>query len=319
MADITLLQKGDLNSGHFTNDNTNAKGGVKVRYSSAPGNLLQQRDDGLYYGAYAPDDKRYQYVDAANGNDANVGSKAAPLKTLKAALDRLVQGTEDNYIYLHEQQVHTIDSAQRHLLTASVTISAYGAQLDALEARWNSANTGWDVKASDGWKPLMPTLKVVAGFDIPPFGGEKSPNWIEIADNKTLIIDGLNYQVEGIVKTPRVKVVEWGATIIGRGDLEFRDSVINNATSGKGWFLAGTNGASLRVLLRGTEFGSLDAANAMFHAESSPLSVWATTRNARPHSSGLNWRAAPSAAQVKALLVNPGVDNPVAANITINP
>ena len=50
MADINLLQKGDLKTSDFTNDNSNNKGGIGVRVSADNGNLLQQRETGLYYG-----------------------------------------------------------------------------------------------------------------------------------------------------------------------------------------------------------------------------------------------------------------------------
>ena len=50
MTDINLLQKGDLKTSDFTNDNSNNKEGIGVRISSDNGNLLQQRKNGLYYG-----------------------------------------------------------------------------------------------------------------------------------------------------------------------------------------------------------------------------------------------------------------------------
>ena len=56
MTDINLLQKGDLKTSDFTNDNSNNKGGIGVRLSSDNGNLLQQRKTGLYYGIEAPPD-----------------------------------------------------------------------------------------------------------------------------------------------------------------------------------------------------------------------------------------------------------------------
>lgn len=56
MTDINLLQKGDLKTSDFTNDNSNNKGGIGVRLSSDNGNLLQQRETGLYCGIEAPPD-----------------------------------------------------------------------------------------------------------------------------------------------------------------------------------------------------------------------------------------------------------------------
>ena len=53
MTDINLLQKGDLKTSDFTNDNSNNKEGIGVRVSADNGNLLQQRKNGLYYGIEA--------------------------------------------------------------------------------------------------------------------------------------------------------------------------------------------------------------------------------------------------------------------------
>ena len=56
MTDINLLQKGDLKTSDFTNDNSNNKEGIGVRVSADKGNLLQQRKTGLYCGIEAPPD-----------------------------------------------------------------------------------------------------------------------------------------------------------------------------------------------------------------------------------------------------------------------
>ena len=56
MTDINLLQKGDLAASDFSNDATNNKGGIKVKLSPDGGNLLQKRNNGLYYGIDAPPD-----------------------------------------------------------------------------------------------------------------------------------------------------------------------------------------------------------------------------------------------------------------------
>ena len=56
MTDINLLQKGDLKTSDFTNDDSNNNQGIGIRLSSDGGNLLQQRKNGLYYGIKAPPD-----------------------------------------------------------------------------------------------------------------------------------------------------------------------------------------------------------------------------------------------------------------------
>ena len=56
MTDINLLQKGDLKTSDFTNDDSNNNQGIGIRLSSDGGNLLRQRKNGLYYGIEAPPD-----------------------------------------------------------------------------------------------------------------------------------------------------------------------------------------------------------------------------------------------------------------------
>lgn len=78
--------------------------GDKLEASSIPlsagsGNLLETREDGLYYGVTAPADVSNLYVDSTGGNDSNAGTKAAPLKTLAAAVAK-VRSTQSNTIWL---------------------------------------------------------------------------------------------------------------------------------------------------------------------------------------------------------------------------
>lgn len=77
--------------------------------SKGAGNLLELRDDGLYYGIQAPADLSNLYVDAVDGDDSNVGSRAAPLRTIDAALGK-VAATMSNTIHLKiipEDKKHT--------------------------------------------------------------------------------------------------------------------------------------------------------------------------------------------------------------------
>lgn len=71
-----------------------------VELSKNAGNLLEVRDDGLYYGTSATDDLLNLYVDAVNGDDEHIGSKEKPLKTLKEALKR-TPSNKSNNIHLH--------------------------------------------------------------------------------------------------------------------------------------------------------------------------------------------------------------------------
>lgn len=74
-------------------------GEVDIKLSKSPGNLIELREDGLYYGVQAPPDLTNIYVDAVNGSDTNRGSKAEPLKTLDKALS-MVTSAQSNTIHL---------------------------------------------------------------------------------------------------------------------------------------------------------------------------------------------------------------------------
>lgn len=75
--------------------------------SKDPGNLLQVRPDGLYYGVEAPDDIREMYVDAVNGDDSNPGTREAPMQTLRECFLRGPAGVNRD-VYLFEGQEHVV-------------------------------------------------------------------------------------------------------------------------------------------------------------------------------------------------------------------
>lgn len=110
MANVILLQKGDLKSSDFTNDNSNNKEGIGIRLSSDNGNLLQQRKNGLYYGIEAPPDTANLYVSSSMGDDSNTGTRAAPLKTIREAIERNYVGTSFK-IHLFEDDVHPVHAS----------------------------------------------------------------------------------------------------------------------------------------------------------------------------------------------------------------
>lgn len=70
-----------------------------IPLSSGSGNLLEVRDDGLYYGIVPPADVANLYVDNVSGSDDNPGTRAKPLKTLQAAFNK-VQSGQNNTIRL---------------------------------------------------------------------------------------------------------------------------------------------------------------------------------------------------------------------------
>lgn len=71
----------------------------EVKLSKGVGNLLELREDGLYYGIQAPPNLSNIYVDAVGGLDTNAGTKEEPLKTLDKALSMIDSG-QSNTIHL---------------------------------------------------------------------------------------------------------------------------------------------------------------------------------------------------------------------------
>ena len=129
MANVILLQKGDLKQSDFTNDNSNNAQGIGIRISQQYGNLLERRSDGLYYGIEAPPDLANLYV-SNDGDDNASGTRANPLRTLEAALNRIPNAPQFFTIHLHEGhsfELHT----KHHKDLAKIKLRQYGPQTDS--------------------------------------------------------------------------------------------------------------------------------------------------------------------------------------------
>lgn len=130
MADYILLQKGDLDPAVFSNNNTNNAGGVSIKLSSDAGNLLQKRNNGLYYGIEAPPDTRNLYVSSSMGDDSNKGTRAEPLKTIREAYRRNQVGSTFA-VHLYEDDTHPIHGS-------------WGLFMDGKRAGWRPYGTAYD-------------------------------------------------------------------------------------------------------------------------------------------------------------------------------
>lgn len=97
---------------------------AQVDLSSDAGNLLTQRDNGLYYGIEAPPNVSNLYVSTSLGNDNNAGTKASPLKTISAALAK-VSGDVSSNIYLRAGEVFTMNTKAYMSGTATRRIMPY--------------------------------------------------------------------------------------------------------------------------------------------------------------------------------------------------
>lgn len=108
--------------------------------SAASDNLLQIKPDGIYYGVTAPDDVSNIYIDAINGNDAAVGTRALPMKTIRNALLRGPGGIT-RAIYLYVGQTHIVDPSNKAVIRGGeLYLLPYGPQVDAIPHPYGGSN-----------------------------------------------------------------------------------------------------------------------------------------------------------------------------------
>lgn len=129
----------------------NSDGKLSVLRSPDAGNLLEVRENGIYYGVVAQQEN--WYVDSFSGNDDNKGTKDAPLKTLYGLHKKLKNGTYNYNIYLKEGGTYPVMNTEtneyanlfRHLtVVSSITVRVYGDIFDGVlnSSEQHQANGG---------------------------------------------------------------------------------------------------------------------------------------------------------------------------------
>lgn len=104
------------------------------------GNQIQVRANGIFYGLDAPPDVAYMYVDAVNGNDGSIGSRAEPVKTIQAAMARGPAGIS-RVLLLREGQSHEVKPENIAVVRGGrLFILPYGPLLDAIPHPYGAAN-----------------------------------------------------------------------------------------------------------------------------------------------------------------------------------
>ena len=136
---------------------SNMKAALAKLPSPDLGNLLQSRANGLYYGLIAPDNVANLFIDNVFGNDASVGTRDMPMKTIQAALARGPGGI-GRVLFLKETQIHLVDPANKAILRGGyLTIHPYGPLIDMIPNPWGGSketspaalNLGTTIKALD--------------------------------------------------------------------------------------------------------------------------------------------------------------------------
>jgi hypothetical protein len=206
----------------------------KLKISPDEANLLQMRDNGLYYGTLAPEYIRNQFVDSVNGNDANLGSRAAPLKTIAFALSRIPGGTLSNRINLHESGTHLWPSSKRiDGFSSGVQFVTYGPNTDTAIANWT--NPGWPWYGSK----TAPKAKVqsVSDAEFYPGAGNRV-NVLTITQTSVINFSGIDLFMPGATTPPATPVLTWRGLIAGAGRVDFVDSNVNVNPAGLGAIVA---------------------------------------------------------------------------------
>lgn len=125
-SDVHVVAPSNMGKGLVWNDTTKQ---YEVAVSKAHDNMLQVRDDGLYYGFTAKEELRSLYV-ANDGDDSNPGTRERPLRTLQRVVDLVKDAPVEYTIYLHEN--HTFDApAFFNIPHATLIMRAYGSIVDS--------------------------------------------------------------------------------------------------------------------------------------------------------------------------------------------
>lgn len=99
---------------------------LSVGLSKRSDNKIKLVEDGLYVGNQ---DTQFSYfVSSVSGDDANIGTREKPMRTIQATLDRIGDTTATYYIHLHENE--EFDWVNSSLPSAKLIFKAYGNTVD---------------------------------------------------------------------------------------------------------------------------------------------------------------------------------------------
>lgn len=180
MSDYIIIQKSDLATDSFKNDNTNGKGGIKIAVSPDRGNLLQHRKNGIYYGIESPADTSNLYVSTSQGDDSNTGTKNAPLRTIHEALRRNSVNQKFT-IHLKEDEEFEWRSSWGNFSDYTFTIQPYGPQWDSIRAN-NAPGSIQYLRSNNG---LHPTIKFISDDKFQLGGSEHAMVRVAASNTQT--------------------------------------------------------------------------------------------------------------------------------------
>ena len=224
MSDYTIIQKSDLATDSFKNDNTNGKGGIKIAVSPDRGNLLQHRNNGIYYGIEAPADTSNLYVSSTQGDDSNTGTKNAPLRTIREALRR--NSINQRFtINLKEDDTFEWRSSWGDFSSYAFTLQPYGPMWDTIRAN-NTPNSIQYLRSNNG---LHPTIKF-------------------IADDK-YVLGATEYALVRAVASNTQTTGQYGCSILYCTlDWSEQPAIAPHSTSNNAWFGSPSTGVYMQII-----------------------------------------------------------------------
>ena len=218
LGDLGYLKEvttGDNLQGKGTPDNP-----LNIKLSPGSGNLLQARDDGLYYGIEAPADISVLYVDSLLGDDNNNGtSTATPFRTIDKALS-LVTGIMVQTIRLKcgdDRPAYVTRWGKRIYQTGKLIINAYGdTYLDGAIANANWALNG----NSDAYRVYHPNAsvpiqrpKLVTSYGTPSSLGVVTNGVFSVADKGILVLSNIDIRLRAIDPNNNPFILAWSGAI----------------------------------------------------------------------------------------------------------
>lgn len=147
-GEIPVVTPSNMGVGLGYNQGTN-KYDVNVNHLVSPlaDNQIKVRDGKIYYGFTAKEELRDLYI-SNNGNDSNLGTREAPLRTIQAAFDKLENTPVFYHIWLHEG--HTFDWVIKDISFTNIIIDVYGDTVDStypMTTRSNAYYRGYVAKS----------------------------------------------------------------------------------------------------------------------------------------------------------------------------
>lgn len=150
---------------------------ASIPLSSDEGNLIQAREDGLYYGITAPADISRQYVSASKGNDTTGdGTRSKPWKTVQRAIDVIASRQASGSYVIYLRAGETFSLVRNNWLgngTFSVQFTFYD---DPKYGDAYDRNGYWVSCAQDLTRPtlMLDTYKTAQGL-VEPTGLSSTP------------------------------------------------------------------------------------------------------------------------------------------------